>query len=133
MFYVQIKGCVTGTICVPTYPNIIVFEIEGRYTYPLINDKSSSYLQFIDDIFMVWTKSQNQLKPFINEINKKHYSIKLDFKFSKEKIEYLDTLVYKDHDNRLQARLYKKPIDRQHYLYAKSAHPLSLKKIFPYS
>ena len=104
-FYVQIKGCAIGTICAPTYPNIIVFEIEGRYTYPLINDKSSSYLQFIDDIFMVWTKSQNQLKPFTNEINEKHHSIKLDFKFSKEKIEYLDTLVHKDHNNRLQARL----------------------------
>ena len=65
--------------------------------------RSSSYLRFIDDIFMVWTKLENQLKFFINEMSKKH-SIKLDFKFSKEtKIEFLDTLV-----DRLQTILYKK-------------------------
>ena len=82
---------------------------------------------------MVWTKSENELKSFINEINKKHHSIKFDFKFSKEKIEFLDTLVYKDHHNRLQTTLYKKPTDHQNYLHAKSAHPLSLKKSIPYS
>ena len=68
---------------------------------------------------MVWTK--------------KYHSIKFDFKFSKEKIEFLDTLVYKGHSNRLQATLYKKPTDRQTYLHAKSAHPLPLKESIPYS
>ena len=61
-------------------------------------------------------------------ISKKHHSIKFDFKFSKEKIEVLDTLVYKDHNNRLQTALYKKPTDCENYLHAKSAYPLSLKK-----
>ena len=61
-------------------------------------------------------------------ISKKHHSIKFDFKFSKEKIEVLDTLVYKDHNNRLQTTLYKKPTDCQNYLHAKPAHPFSLKK-----
>ena len=108
-------------------------EFEERYIYPLINNKSSSYLRFIDDISMVLTKSENELKPFINETNKKHDSITFGFKFSKEKIEFLDTLVYKDHNNRLQTTLYKKPTYRQTYLHAKSAHPLSLKKSIPYS
>ena len=82
---------------------------------------------------MVWTKSENELKSFINEINKKHHSIKCDFKFSKGKIEFLDTSVYKDHNNRLQTTLYKKPTDVQNYLHAKSAHPLPLEKTIPYS
>ena len=66
-------------------------------------------------------------------MNKKRHSIKFDFRFSKEKIEFLDTLVYKDHYNRLQTTLFKKPTDRQNYLHAKSAHPLSLKNSIPYS
>ena len=70
---------------------------------------------------MVWTESENELKPFINEINKKHHSIKLNFKFSQEKIEFLDTLVYKDHINHLQTTLSKKSTDRKNYLHAKSA------------
>ena len=48
----------------------------------------------------------------MNEINKKYHSIKLDFKFSNEKIQFLDTLVYKDHNNHLQTTLYIKPFDR---------------------
>ena len=105
-FYFQIKGCAMGTICALTYGNIFMSELEVRYIYPLIKNKSSSYLGFIDDIFMVWTKSENELKSFINKINKKHNSIKFDFKFSKEKIEFLDHLVYKDHNNRLQTTLF---------------------------
>ena len=42
-------------------------------------------------------------------------------------MEFSDTLVYKDHNNRLQTTLYKKTTDRQNYPHAKSAHPLSLK------
>ena len=50
-------------------------EFEEKDTYLLFKDKSSSYLHFIDE------KSKNQLKPFINDINKKNHSIKLDLKF----------------------------------------------------
>ena len=103
-----------------------MYEFEERYIYPILKNKSSSYLRFIDNIFMVWIKSENELKSFINEI--KRSFIKFDFKFSKEKFEFLDTLVYKDHNNRLQKILSKKQVDHQNYLDAKSAHTLSLKK-----
>ena len=82
---------------------------------------------------MVWIKSESELRHFMNKINQKHQSIKFDFKFSKESIEFLDTLVYIDSKNRLQTTLYKKPTDCQNYLHAKSAHPFSLKKSIPYS
>ena len=132
-FYLQIKGCAMGTICAPSYANIFMSEFEEKHIYPLIKNKSAIYLRYIDDIFMVWTKPENELKHFINEINQKHQSIKFDFKFSKESIEFLDTLVYIDSKNRLQTTLYKKPTDCQNYLHAKSAHPFSLKKSIPYS
>ena len=95
--YFQIKGSVMGTKCAPTYANIFMSEFEERYIYLLVRNKSSNYLRFINDIFMVWTVSENELNSFINEINKMTSFHKFDFKFSKEKIEFLDTLVYKDH------------------------------------
>ena len=48
------------------HPYIFMPELEERYIYPLIKNKSSRYLRFIDDIFMVWTKSENEFKFFIN-------------------------------------------------------------------
>ena len=58
-FYLQIKGCAMRTIYAPIYTNIFMSEFDERYIYPLIKNKSSSYLRFIDDIFMVSTKLEN--------------------------------------------------------------------------
>ena len=119
-----------GTICAS--------EFEEKHISPLIKNKSVIYLCYIDDIFMVWIKSESKLRRFI-EINKKHQSIKFDFKFSKESIEFMETLVYIDSKTtlykfyRLQTTLYKKPTDFQNYLHEKSAHPFSLKKSILYS
>ena len=76
---------------------------------------------------MVWTHTEEGLLRFINELNQKHKTIKFDFKYSKTKIEFLDVLVYKDINNKLQTTLYKKPTDCQSYLNANSEHPKSLK------
>ena len=54
-------------------------------------------------------------------------------KYSKDKIEFLDTLTYKDKNNNIQTTLYKKPTDRQNYIHSKSAHPFSLKNSIAYS
>ena len=106
-----------GTICAPAYANIFMAEFEQKYVYPLIKDKSILFLRYIDDIFMVWTKSEKQLKYFMSELNQKHSSIKFDYKFDCKEIEFLDTLVHID----------------QNFLNAKSERPYSLKKSIPYS
>ena len=61
-FYLQIKGCATGKICAPAYAKIFMAEFQQKYIYPLIKDKSILFLRYIDDIFMVCTKSEKQLK-----------------------------------------------------------------------
>ena len=122
-----------GTICAPAYANIFMAEFEQKYVYPLIKDKSILFLCYIDDIFMIWTKSEKQLQDFMSELNQKHPSIKFDYKFDCKQIEFLDTLVYIDQQNKLQTTLFRKSSDRQNFLNAKSEHPYSLKKSIPYS
>ena len=77
-FYLQIKGCAIGTVCPAAYANIFMAGFEQKYNYPLRKDKSILFLRFIDDIFMVWTISDKQLKHFMRELNQKHPSIKFD-------------------------------------------------------
>ena len=101
-----------GTICAPACANIFMAYFEEKFIYPLIDAKTLLYLRFIDDIFMIWTKSEKDLIEFLNELNTKHTSIKFEFKYS---------------------TLYKKPTDRQNYLHSKSEHPYSLKKSIAYS
>ena len=74
----------------------------------------------IGDTFMVWTKSEKQLKDFMSELDQKHPSIKFDYKFDCKQIEFWDTL---DQQNKLQTTLFRKSSDRQKFLNAKSEHP----------
>ena len=87
----------------PAYANIFMAEFEEKYIYPLIKDKSILFLCYIGDTFMIWTKSEKQLKDFMSELNQKHPSIKFDYKCDCKQIEFLDSLVYINKKNKLQS------------------------------
>ena len=55
-----------GTICAPSYANIFMSEFEKKYIYPLLKKKSVIYLRYIDGIYMVWIKSESELRQFMN-------------------------------------------------------------------
>ena len=68
----------------------------------------------------------------MGDLNKKHPSIKFEFKYSQTKIEFLDVLIYKDQNNMLQTTIHRKQTDRQNYIDARLEHPKSLKDSIPY-
>ena len=105
IYYLQIKRCAMDTISVPAYANIFMANFELEYIYPYIKDKTKMFLRSIDDLFMIWTGSEHELLDFMSDLNKKHSSIKFEFKYSQTKIEFLDVLVYRDHDNMLQTTI----------------------------
>ena len=102
-----------GTICAPGYANIFMKNFELKYIYPYIKDKTKMFLRFIDVLLMTWTGSEQELRDFMSELNKKHPSIKFEFKYSQTKTEFLDVLVYKDHNNMFQTAIYRKQKDQQ--------------------
>ena len=126
--YLQIKRCAIGTICAPAYASIFMANFELKYIYPYIKDKTKMFLRFIDDLFMIWTGSEQELLDFMSYLNKEHPSIKFEFKYSQTKIEFLDVLVYKDQNNMLQTTIYRKQTDPQNYLDARSEYTKSLKE-----
>ena len=113
------------TICAPAYANIFMVNFKLKYIYPYIRD--------IHDVFMIWTVSEQELLDFMSDLNKKHPLVKFEFKYSQTKIEFLDVLIYKDHNNMLQTTIYRKQTDRQNYLDARSEHPKLLKDSITYS
>ena len=123
-----------GTHSSPSFANIFLGKFEEQFIYPIIQNLHKICLRYIDDIFMIWTGTKEQIHTFINELNNKHPSIKFgDYKISDTEVNFLDTKVYIDEHNRLQTTLYRKPTDRQNYLYRTSEHPESLKANIPYS
>ena len=55
------------TICAPSYANIFISEFEEKYVYSLIKNKSVIYLRYIDDIFKAKTKSESELRQYLNQ------------------------------------------------------------------
>ena len=49
------------TICTTLYENIFMSEFTEKYIYLLTKNKSVIYLLYIDDIFIVWIKCENQI------------------------------------------------------------------------
>ena len=71
-----------GTICAPAYASIFMENFELKYICPDIKDKTKTFFMFIDDLFMIWTGSEQELLDFMSELNKKHPLIKCEFKYS---------------------------------------------------
>ena len=57
-----------GTICASSYASIFMLEFEEKYIYSLIKNKCVIYLRYIDHIFMVWIKSESELRHFMNKM-----------------------------------------------------------------
>ena len=81
---------------------------------------------------MIWTGSERELIDFMSDLNKKYSLIKSKFKYSQTEIEFVDVLVYKNHNNMIQTTIYRKQTDTQNYLDAQSEHPKWLKGSIPY-
>ena len=89
------------------------------------------YKRFIDDGFGLWTGSVDTLEKFAEYANSIHRNIKIELRYSREKIEFLDTWVHIE-NGRIYTSLYMKPTDKQLYLHKKSNHPPSTKSGLAY-
>ena len=131
--YLQTNGASMGTKCAPEYANLFMADFEEKFIYPRINGKCPLYLRYIDDIFLLWRGSLQELKDFIKEINTIHHTIKFEVEFSTTEVHFLDTTVTITPEKQLKTSLYQKPTDRHNFLHHKSYHPSSTKKSLPYS
>ena len=130
--FLQIKGCSMGSKCSCTYADLFMGKFEEQRIYPRIQGNHLCYNRFRDDIFMIWIGGEESLKIFLDEINKVHDSIKFEAKYSRKKIDFLDTTVYITSEKKLATTLFRKPTDRNAYLHYSSYHPIQQKNNIPY-
>ena len=90
------------------------------------------WLRYIDDVFMVWTGSEQELIEFLNYINEAHATIKFTWSWSKERVNYLDVQVI-NNQGKIETDLYTKPTDKHQYLSYTSCHPRGCKQGIPYA
>ena len=121
-----------GTICPPSYTNTLINHFERKRIYPLIEGKSLTYFRYIDHIFLIWTGTKNELDQFFRDLNKKHTSLKFDYKALKNRVAFLYTEIYLP-NVKLHTKIYREETGRQNYCHIKSEHPKSFKYSLSYS
>ncbi|KAI8495640.1 hypothetical protein Bbelb_266120 [Branchiostoma belcheri] len=87
--YIQVQGTALGTRVAPSYANIFMGHFEDRFVYKR-TVRPWIWWRYIDDIFAVWTRSEEELKSFIQDLNQAHRTIKFTVETSKTTINFLD-------------------------------------------
>lgn len=129
-YFRQISGTAMGTKLAPNYANIFMGELETEFLSqtPL---KPLLYRRYIDDIFLIWTHSEDELLNFIDTYNTVHPNIHFTHTYSQVTVNFLDVTIIIE-DDKLSTTLYRKPTDRQQYLHYQSDHPRHCKNSIPY-
>lgn len=127
--YFQKQGLPMGTNAAVSLANIYL----EHYLDPILlrNPKISFYHRYIDDLFFIYTPTSNmeEFNHLETMLNSAIPKIKLTSITNQNIINFLDLTIFKE-DNKIQTRVYYKPMNRFLYLPYQSCHPVSVKKSF---
>ena len=127
----QISGTAIGTKFAPPYACLFMDRVENEFLDSELV-KSWLWLRYIDDVFFIWTESEEKLEGFLNRLNDFHPNLKFTHEKSKSSVNFLDVSV-SIVDNKIETDLYCKPTDCHQFLHFNSAHPFHNKKSIVYS
>ena len=83
-----------GTKMAVTFANIFMSAVETEILN-LSKTKPLEWKRYIDNIFSLWSTERKEIDEFVALANRHHPSIKFTAEISDEKINFLDTTVYK--------------------------------------
>ena len=136
-FYLQLFGTAMGTRMAPTYANIFM----GHHEANLLENCPTHlkklvfcFKRFIDDIFLIWLGTSDQLKEFHAHINSAHKTIKFDepqYDETTNSCNFLDLNV-SIKEGQIITDVHRKPTDNPSALLPSSSHPKHVYKNIVY-
>lgn len=130
--YLQVFGTAMGTKMAPSYASLFMGKLEMDFLGSC--DKSPLiWFRFLDDIFMIWDHSEQDLQDFISKINNFHKTIKFTYNYSMENATFLDVNIKRNENGELDTSVHEKVTNCHQYIEFSSCHPLSCKQGIPYS
>ena len=115
--YHQKRAFAIGNKFAPPYSNLFMVGLEKRIFQ---NNKFKPFLQlqYIDEIFCIWTQDPQKVNELVNCINSLHPTIKFTMDYSTTEINFLGVALTKV-GNKLERDLFCEPNDTQQYLHTK--------------
>ena len=131
-YYEQISGITMGTKCAPSLAIIFMdkFERDFLSKHPLA---PLVWWRYIDDIFMIWPYTREELHSFIYGLNNSHPTLRFTHEVNSTTVSFLDVSITNNNQGEIHTSLYSKPTDAHLYLHYTSYHPKHQKRSIPYS
>jgi hypothetical protein len=127
----QHYGIAMGTSVAPTIANIYMWELENNLFSKLNNINSKlipkKYYRYLDDIFVIWDQSLEELINFRDIFNSMDPNIKLTMSYDFNTIDYLDLIIYKN-NNKINFKVHQKILNKYLYIPYNSNHPKHIYK-----
>jgi len=131
-FFRQGKGTAIGASVSVAVAEIFVHaSIESKRKK--LNKQPEIFYRYIDDIFGIFLGTEEELQAYHEGLNNIHPDLQFTLEFSREKLPFLDTLVYLDEDGGPQTTVFYKPSNTHQYLHYMSNHHPNLMKSLPFS
>ena len=129
-----------GTKFAPIYVTLVLAYLEEKLNVQLENEFDSEFRQyiednfkrFLDDCFILFNRSNDDLEKLYRTLNALHPSIKYTMDKSKSNLPFLNTMVI-NKGGRIQTVIFYKPTDSKQYLLYTSCHPKHTRNSIPYN
>ena len=139
-FYRQEKGTAMGTKFAPVYATLTIGYLEEKL-YTIIETNYDTEFQrylkkywkrFLDDCFVPWTKSEEELIEFHSVLNNLHNDIRFTLEYDQNEQPFLDVMV-RNKGGKIETDIFYKETDSKQYLLFSSCHPRHTKINIPYN
>lgn len=124
--YKQKNGIAMGTACAPAVANLYAAYYEKSEMMTWQERGVLYYGRYIDDIFMVFRGSFQELESLLPSITIP--GLEITWTYSKTSTPFLDVEVRLSKTGELSTTLFRKGLNRYMYIPFSSGHPLSVKK-----
>ena len=129
--YLQIHGTAMGTKMAPSYANLFLAKFETDALSHAPHQPHTSW-RYIDDIFMIWTHTEQDLLSFTSYLSSIHPTLKFTSNHCSKSLPFLDVNVVLN-NGKMETDLYTKPTNKHRYLLQPSCHPHHTKRAIPSS
>ena len=124
--WLQLQGTAMGTDPAPPFASIYYGNHEATKILPNFQHCLPFYKRFIDDIFGVWTGSDDEWEAFKASLNVD--ILEWDCSKRSKSVIFLDLVISISENSTIVTRLYEKPMNLHLYIPSRSAHPKSVLK-----
>lgn len=125
-----------GAQCAPTYASLVFRgkerEIFAREDLEIQLYQLLCWHMYIEDVLVFWTGGIEQLHEFMTLLYQNTWNLKFTYTFNSEKKIFLDLIIIKDHESKINMTLFRKNTAGNTILCAESAHVPQFIASIPY-